>query len=143
MPLYRFLLASIVSIALSDASTISKSSKSKKSIPTKKCNKLLLDKFSSLVVFGDSLSDQGNMIPLEEAYAIQSASNGEFAVQYIADSLGLDDLEMSNHLVAVANNDPEMITGTNYGMLYSSDGYTSIQILSFGRSSTHRLIILM
>jgi len=73
--------------------------------------------FSNMFVFGDSLSDQGNFatlgFPLIEA---GFATNGMFAVEYIAQEFNLD-LQISNHLVALSTNNPELITGTNYAVV--------------------------
>jgi len=74
-------------------------------------------KFSSMFVFGDSLSDQGNLASVAGIPLIKPGffSNGRVAVEYIADEFGLE-LEMSNHLIAGFQNNLQLITGTNYAV---------------------------
>jgi len=74
-------------------------------------------KFSSMFVFGDSLSDQGNFASVAGNPLIKPGlfSNGRVAVEYIADEFGLE-LQMSNHLIAGIQNNLQLITGTNYAV---------------------------
>lgn len=72
--------------------------------------------FSNIFVFGDSLSDQGNLASIVATYPARAANNGKFAVEHIADYFGLV-LEASNHLVALSANMPELITGNNYAVV--------------------------
>jgi len=83
-----------------------------KSTKSAKCNNL---HFSNIFVFGDSLSDQGNFASVVDVYPPGFASNGKFAVEYVAESFGLG-LEMSNHLISLGMKDPQLITGNNYAV---------------------------
>jgi len=70
--------------------------------------------FSDMFVFGDSFSDTGNLASIS-AYPARSATNGKFAVEYLADELGLE-LSTSFHLLAGAMGDPSLLTGNNYAV---------------------------
>jgi len=87
--------------------------KSKKSAKKTICD----PKFSNMFVFGDSLSDQGNLVTIVENPLLKPgfATNGKFAVEYIAEEFGVD-LQMSNHLLASLQSNPQLITGTNYAV---------------------------
>jgi len=87
--------------------------KGSKSTKSATCDHLT---FSDIFVFGDSLSDQGNLASVSPTYPAGSASNGKFTVEYIAEYFGLV-VEPSNHLVALGANDPELITGNNYAVV--------------------------
>jgi len=75
-----------------------------------------IPKFPEMYVFGDSLSDSGNLQTINTDFPPRFTANGKFAVEYIAESLGLE-LESSNHLVAYDTQNPEFITGTNYAII--------------------------
>ncbi|MEM7195890.1 MAG: SGNH/GDSL hydrolase family protein [Pseudomonadota bacterium] len=71
--------------------------------------------FSQLVIFGDSLSDTGNLtgvFPLPPPYYSGRVSNGPVAVDYFAESLGLTAIS-SGHVVGNLNGQNYAIAGGN------------------------------
>jgi len=72
-----------------------------------------MPEFSDIFVFGDSLADQGNLA--STLPTIGMFNNGKFAVEYLAEKFNVQ-IEMSNHLVALAMKNFELITGTNYAV---------------------------
>ena len=66
--------------------------------------------FSNLVVFGDSLSDTGNLLPFSpgSAYFGRRVTNGPVAVEVLADLLGLP-----------LNNSGHVLTNSNFGNNYA------------------------
>jgi len=116
-----FLLISVVTpflLGLTNASSLhddhgpQRFLKSTKSANTSKCDK---SQFSNMFVFGDSLSDRGNIASLPVGIPAGFFTNGKFAVEYIADELGID-LQMSNHLVALSTGNFDVVTGNNYAV---------------------------
>jgi len=95
-----------------------KETKSAKTTKSAKCDSL---NFTDMFVFGDSLSDQGNLASVTPGYPARAATNGNFTVEVVADYFGLE-LEMSNHLIAVAAGDVQLITGNNYAVATAEGG---------------------
>jgi len=75
--------------------------------------------FSEMYVFGDSLSDSGNLQTVNSQLPPRFTANGKYAVEYVAEGLGLE-LEKSNHILAYATQNLAFITGTNYAIASST-----------------------
>ena len=73
-----------------------------------------MPEFSDIFIFGDSLADQGNLASILPTVEVGMFNNGKFALEYLGEKFNVQ-IEMSNHLVALAAQNFELITGTNYG----------------------------
>jgi len=75
-----------------------------------------MPEFSDIFVFGDSLQDQGNLASVSPNIAVGMFNNGKFFTEYVAEKFNIQ-LEMSNHMIALAMQNIELITGTNYAVV--------------------------
>ena len=85
-------------------------------------------KFNSIYVFGDSLSDAGNLALVvgdypDPPYYDNRASNGPVAVEVLADKLGLN-ADASEHVLG------GLPAGTNYAIATARAGGTNLEDLS-------------